>query len=95
MARKNNNPDSASCQFFFCLTDIPEFDGKQTVFGQAVGEESLETLRKLGSVDVKGRYRPLEPPRIIRVTVEDAPDTITASKASTDADKTPRLAGER
>lgn len=94
MARKPNDPDSASCQFFFCLTGIPEFDGKQTVFGEAVGEESMKTLRRLAAAKPRKKDPPASRPRILRVTIVDAPATMTPSKAQTDATESPRLAGD-
>jgi len=50
MARSSQDPDSASCQFFICLGRQPAFDGQQTAFGYLVGDESLETLRRIAAV---------------------------------------------
>ena len=47
MARLEDDPDSASCQFLICNTRVPQWDGKYSVFGELVGEESLATLDKL------------------------------------------------
>ena len=50
MARQAH-PDTAGSQFFVCLSDRPELDGKQTVFGRVIrGEATLAALESLGSV---------------------------------------------
>ena len=75
MARKPDDPDSASCQFFVCLTRIREFDGQYSVFGQLVGDESFETLRRLGQIPTDGppSDRPIEPLYLRSVTIGDVP----------------------
>lgn len=73
MARKESDPDSASCQFFITLGRFPEFDGRYTVFGHLVGEESYETLRRIAEVPTDSSDRPLQPIRIRAVRVVDAP----------------------
>jgi len=45
------HPDSAGSQFFICLTDRPELDGKFTVFGRVIrGETALAAIESLGTV---------------------------------------------
>lgn len=50
MCRSTQDPDSASCQFFICLSRQPSFDGRQTAFGYIIGDESFETLRRIAAV---------------------------------------------
>ncbi len=64
MARYDDDYDSASSQFFFCLKDIPEYDGEYAAFGEVI--EGIETLDKLAAVQVFGEY-PLNPPEILSV----------------------------
>ncbi|MBJ7449897.1 MAG: peptidylprolyl isomerase [Parachlamydiales bacterium] len=46
MAR-SNQPDSASCQFYFCLDALPFLDGQYAVFGKITkGLETLQQLRR-------------------------------------------------
>ncbi len=59
MALLEDDPDSASCQFFICNTRQKDWDGRYTVFGQLVGEESFETLDRLMAVPVDERGRPV------------------------------------
>ncbi len=61
MARKGDDPDSASCQFFIALDRLPELDGKYTVIGQARDEESMRTLKQLGEIPTNRNYLPLSP----------------------------------
>jgi cyclophilin family peptidyl-prolyl cis-trans isomerase len=46
MAR-SNDPNSASCQFYVCLADLPSLDGGYAVFGQVVdGMDNVVKLRQ-------------------------------------------------
>lgn len=41
------NPDSASCQFFICLDDVPYLDNQYTVWGEVTsGMELVDALPK-------------------------------------------------
>ncbi len=73
MAHKRGDPDSASCQFFICLTRLREFDRKWTVFGKVVGPESHKTLQALGSVETDARDQPIKKLYIRSITIEDVP----------------------
>jgi peptidyl-prolyl cis-trans isomerase B (cyclophilin B) len=59
MAR-SADPDSAGCQFFFCLGDASFLDGKYTAFGKLV--EGVDVLKKIGDVATEGpeKSRPVE-----------------------------------
>ena len=50
MAR-SSDPDSAGSQFFICLGDAPQFNGKFTCFGKL--RTGAEVLRKIGETPVK------------------------------------------
>ncbi len=73
MARASH-PDSASCQFFICLDDARFLDGQYSAFGQITGEPSLETLQKIGQVQVTTsdsgeKSKPLNPVIIRSMTL--------------------------
>jgi cyclophilin family peptidyl-prolyl cis-trans isomerase len=72
MARKRNDPNSASCQFFITLARAEELDGQYTVIGQARDEESLRTLQQLASLSTDEKHRPLRPVIINSVSLVDA-----------------------
>lgn len=74
MARSPRDPDSASCQFFICLSRQPTFDGDQTAFGYLVGQESFDTLNKIGAVPTGPKDRPLKPVFIRTISLENVPD---------------------
>lgn len=73
MARLPSDPDSASCQFFICLSRQPLFDGEQTAFGYLVGDSSFETLNKIAAVPTDARYRPSRKIAIRAITLENVP----------------------
>lgn len=75
MSLADGDPHSASCQFFIALARLPFLDGKYTAFAQIEGPESLETLRRLGSVETDAKKRPLKPLVIKSATAMDAPPT--------------------
>ena len=58
MARRKNDPNSASCQFFICGSRRAEWDGVYTAFGQLVGEESFATLDKIMGLAVGKHDKP-------------------------------------
>lgn len=72
MARKPNDPNSASCQFFIALARAEELDGQYTVIGQAQDEESLRTLQQLASLSTDEKHRPLRPLIIRSISLVDA-----------------------
>lgn len=47
MARRGGDANSATSQFFICLTPHPEWDGQYTVFGEVV--QGLETVRLISN----------------------------------------------
>ncbi len=59
MARKENDPNSASCQWFIALARLESLDGQYTVIGQAKDEESLRTLRALADLPTRNDDSPL------------------------------------
>ncbi len=59
MSRRPDDLDSASCQFFIALTRVPELDGKYTIIGNALDDDTLRTLRTLSDIGVNRDYRPL------------------------------------
>lgn len=44
-ARKGNDPNSATSQFFICLEAQPRWNGQYTAFGQVI--EGLDTVQKI------------------------------------------------
>jgi len=75
-ARTSDDPDSASCQFYICLKDLPELDYRWTLFGELVGEESFQTLKRISQVELtedpltKERSRPRKPVIIKRIWLQ-------------------------
>ncbi len=67
MAR-GQDPNSASCQFYICLTQLPSLDGKYTVFGQTV--EGMDVVNKIGAVKTGPGDKPVTPVKMIRVFEE-------------------------
>jgi cyclophilin family peptidyl-prolyl cis-trans isomerase len=73
MALLDDDPDSASCQFFIANTDIPEWTGRYTIFGKLFGEESFATLDRLMSVETDDEGRPLKKIFIRTIRISDVP----------------------
>ena len=75
MAR-SADPNSASCQFFICLGEASFLDNQYTAFGQIDDDESLETLKKIGKVEVRDvgsgeASTPVEAVKITKMTVTE------------------------
>ena len=49
MAR-TNEPNSATSQFFICVTDCPHLDGEYAAFGKTVDEESAKVAKSISEV---------------------------------------------
>jgi cyclophilin family peptidyl-prolyl cis-trans isomerase len=69
MALTPGDPDSGSCQFFVCLRRMQVFDGQFTAFAQVVGDDSFETLARIGSVQTDQADRPTQPVTIQSMSV--------------------------
>jgi cyclophilin family peptidyl-prolyl cis-trans isomerase len=71
MARKRNDPNSASCQFIIGLGRVTELDGQYTIIGQARDAESLRTLQQLAGAPTDKKDRPIAPITIRSVNLVD------------------------
>ncbi len=67
MAR-SADPNSATCQFYICLAQLPSLDNKYTIFGQTV--EGMDVVNKIGAVKTGPGDKPVTPVRMIRVYEE-------------------------
>lgn len=72
MARRSNNPDSASCQFFIVHADSDLLDGSYAAFGRVVA--GMETVDAIAALPVtynsisREKSQPIEVPFIERAT---------------------------
>ncbi|MBI5865632.1 MAG: peptidylprolyl isomerase [Planctomycetes bacterium] len=73
-ASKENDLNSASCQFFITLSRQPELDGKYTIIGHANDDASLRTLDRIAEQATHENGRPVRPIVIFRVVLVDAED---------------------
>lgn len=66
MARKTDDYNSASSQFFFCHQDATEHDGEYAAFGKVI--KGIETLDKLAEAAVMiDEQTPIDPPEILSI----------------------------
>jgi peptidyl-prolyl cis-trans isomerase B (cyclophilin B) len=72
MARAQE-PDSAGSQFFICLERHSHLDRNYTAFGKVADEESMATVRAIGSVQTARGDKPVQPVVIEEVTVTETP----------------------
>lgn len=73
MALLDDDPDSASCQFFISNTRQKDWDGRYTVFGRLAGAASLTTLDRLMATPVDASGRPTRPLIMRSLRITDAP----------------------
>lgn len=71
MARKSNDPNSASCQFFVTLARLPDLDGKYTIIGSAADDATLRTLERIAAQPVNDQGRPMQPVIIFSMRLID------------------------
>ena len=68
MARRANDVNSATSQFFICASDRPEWDGQYSIFGKVVeGMNVVDTIVR--APIVQGTERPVDPVVVNRVTI--------------------------
>lgn len=66
MARKENEEDSATSQFFICDAPYPQWDGQYTIFGKVV--EGINVVDAIARAPVfRGTDKPLDPVVVNRV----------------------------
>jgi peptidyl-prolyl cis-trans isomerase-like 3 len=73
LSMANRGPGTNGSQFFVLFDKAPHLDGLNTVFGKAIGDDSVRTMAKLEAVDVDKKNRPRESVMIERVTVHANP----------------------
>lgn len=73
MALLDDDPESASCQFFISNTRQKDWDGRYTVFGRLTGTVSLATLDRLMATPVDSNGRPTRPLVMRALRISDAP----------------------
>ncbi|HEX8184201.1 MAG TPA: peptidylprolyl isomerase [Blastocatellia bacterium] len=67
-ARKNDDVNSATSQFFICNTANPSWDGQYTVFGRVI--EGMNVVDSIGNAPlVQGTDRPIDPVVVNKITL--------------------------
>jgi peptidyl-prolyl cis-trans isomerase B (cyclophilin B) len=68
MARKGNDVNSATSQFFICTSDHHEWDGQYTIFGRVIdGMKVVDTIVRAPLVS--GTDRPIDPVMVNQVRI--------------------------
>ncbi|MCC7008202.1 MAG: peptidylprolyl isomerase [Acidobacteria bacterium] len=64
-------PASGGAQFFVCVTDQPDFDGKYDVFGRVV--EGMEVVQAISAAEASAAGLPKARVEITNITIRDTP----------------------
>jgi len=68
-ARKGNDVNSATSQFFICLDDFPRWNGQYTVFGEVI--EGIDVVDKIANLPTDPDERLLNKAVIKKVSFQD------------------------
>lgn len=90
MARMEDDPDSANCQFFIMLTDSDELVGKYTVWGEVIEGMEIADLAKPGDPIKNGIVK--EPTKILRMRVVDEAGNLAKPRKTKPLPPTPPAA---
>jgi len=72
MARRNDDEDSATSQFFICREAEPQWDGRWSIFGRVI--EGMEVVDAIATgPTVPDTDRPVHPVRIKRARLGESP----------------------
>lgn len=68
-ARRGNDVNSATSQFFICLSDFPRWNGQYTVFGEVI--EGIEVVDKIASLPADSRELLVSKVVMKKVSIQD------------------------
>jgi peptidyl-prolyl cis-trans isomerase B (cyclophilin B) len=68
-ARRGDDVNSATSQFFICLTDFPILNGQYTVFGEVI--EGIDVVDKIAGMPTDSRERLMNKAVIKKVSIQD------------------------
>lgn len=68
-ARRGDNVNSATSQFFVCLRDFPQWNGQYTVFGEVI--EGIEVVDKIAAQPSDPRQLLVNKVVMKKVTIQD------------------------
>ncbi len=90
MARMEDDPDSANCQFFIMLTDADQLKGKYTVWGEVIEGMEVADLVKPGDPIKNGIVK--KPTKILRMRVVDEAGNLAQPRKTKPLPPTPPAA---
>jgi cyclophilin family peptidyl-prolyl cis-trans isomerase len=69
MARKGDDVNSATSQFFICVADVPQLDGQYSIFGKVI--EGMDIVDKIVAAPRDSKDNPNEPIYILKAYTKE------------------------